>query len=77
MARKLTQEFVRIKGPREPERAAFLIALCTRTFKTKTIIFFQHKHTCHQMRIFFGLAGLKAAEIHGDLPQERVRSDLR
>jgi ATP-dependent RNA helicase DDX27 len=74
MAKKLTQEFVRIKGPREPERPAFLLALCTRTFKKKTIVFFQHKHTCHQMRIYFGLAGLKAGEIHGNLPQDKVRS---
>lgn len=47
-------------------------ALCTRTFKKRVLIFFQHKQTCHKMKIIFGLAGLNAAELHGDLTQAKV-----
>lgn len=53
-------------------RAACLIALVTRTVKDKCIIFFRSKALAHQMRIVFGLNGLKAGELHGNLTQEQV-----
>jgi ATP-dependent RNA helicase DDX27 len=71
LARKLVQEFIRIKPNHEDDRPAYLLALCTRTFKKKVLIFFQHKQTCHKMKIVFGLAGLNATELHGDLTQAK------
>ncbi|KAI9144341.1 P-loop containing nucleoside triphosphate hydrolase protein [Paraphysoderma sedebokerense] len=70
-AHKLVQEFVRIRSHRESDRPAILLALCKRTFKTKCIIFFRSKAAAHQMKIVFGLSGLNAAELHGNLSQEQ------
>eukprot|EP00002_Diphylleia_rotans_P013969 TRINITY_DN2721_c0_g1_i1.p1 TRINITY_DN2721_c0_g1~~TRINITY_DN2721_c0_g1_i1.p1 ORF type:complete len:699 (+),score=181.26 TRINITY_DN2721_c0_g1_i1:58-2154(+) len=67
----LTQEFVRVRSSDEEEREAMLIALCQRTYKTKTIVFFQEKKQCHRARILFGLFGLKTAELHGNLTQQQ------
>ena len=53
-------------------RAATLLSLVTRTVKEKCIIFFRSKALAHQMRIVFGLCGLKSAELHGNLTQEQV-----
>lgn len=68
----LIQEFVRVKAGKENERSALLVALCKRTFKSKVIIFLRSKKLAHQMRIVFGLIGLKCEELHGDLTQEQV-----
>ncbi|ETV94016.1 hypothetical protein H310_12065 [Aphanomyces invadans] len=70
MAQHLVQEFVRIRPTREDDREAILLALCTRTFKTNTIVFMETKKHAHRMMILFGLAGIKAAELHGDLTQK-------
>jgi ATP-dependent RNA helicase DDX27 len=43
MSQLLVQEFVRVRENREPDREAILLALCKRTFKTKTIVFFEKK----------------------------------
>lgn len=69
-ARGLTQEFVRIRS--DDSRSPSLLALCKRTIREKCIIFFRSKALAHQMRIVFGLFGLKAAELHGNLTQEQV-----
>ena len=53
-------------------RAATLLSLVTRTVKDKCIIFFRSKALAHQMRIVFGLCGVKAGELHGNLTQEQV-----
>ncbi|OQS05449.1 DEAD/DEAH box RNA helicase [Thraustotheca clavata] len=75
MAQNLVQEFVRIRRTREEDREAILLALCTRTFKTNTIVFMETKKHAHRMMILFGLAGIKAAELHGDLDQrERLQA---
>lgn len=71
-ARGLVQEFVRVRAGKENERSAVLAALCKRTFKTKVIIFLRSKKLAHQMRIVFGLLGMKCEELHGDLSQEQV-----
>ncbi|KAK4687977.1 ATP-dependent RNA helicase DDX27, partial [Tremellales sp. Uapishka_1] len=69
----LTQEFVRIRT--DDTRSPSLLALCKRTVREKCIIFFRSKALAHQMRVVFGLCGLKAAELHGNLTQEQqVRS---
>ncbi|KAF9481157.1 DEAD-domain-containing protein [Pholiota conissans] len=70
-ARGLIQEFVRVKAGKENERSALLAALCKRTFKTKVIVFLRSKKLAHQMRIVFGLLGMKCEELHGDLTQEQ------
>ncbi|KZT54399.1 DEAD-domain-containing protein [Calocera cornea HHB12733] len=67
----LTQEFVRVRDNREDDRPAILMTLCRRTFRTRCIIFFRSKAFAHQMRILFGLLGMKAGELHGNLTQEQ------
>ncbi|KAE8875840.1 DEAD-box ATP-dependent RNA helicase 28 [Phytophthora fragariae] len=75
MAKHLVQEFVRIRPNREDDREAILLALCTRTFRTNTIVFMETKSHAHRMMIIFGLAGIKAAELHGNLMQrERLEA---
>ncbi|KAL3669343.1 hypothetical protein V7S43_005720 [Phytophthora oleae] len=75
MAKHLVQEFVRIRPNREDDREAILLALCTRTFRTNTIVFMETKSHAHRMMIIFGLAGIKAAELHGNLQQrERLEA---
>ncbi|CDR88359.1 related to DRS1-RNA helicase of the DEAD box family [Sporisorium scitamineum] len=98
-AKKLIQEFVRVRGSgtggvagadglagvgNEPstsavsgkrsedaQRPALLLALCTRTFTSQVIIFVRSKKLAHQLKIVFGLLGLSAGELHGDLSQEQ------
>ncbi|KAN0065130.1 nucleolar DEAD-box protein required for synthesis of 60S ribosomal subunit [Thecaphora frezii] len=102
-AKKLIQEFVRVRGAagaagvaggqgltaggaegskasqarsEEAHRPALLLALCTRTFTSQVIIFVRSKKLAHQLKIVFGLVGLSAAELHGDLTQEQRLSAL-
>ena len=72
MTTKLVQEFIRVRGHKEEARPAILAALCARTYKTETLIFFRSKAAAHHMKILFGLLGLKAAELHGNLTQFQV-----
>ncbi|KAI9012908.1 P-loop containing nucleoside triphosphate hydrolase protein [Gaertneriomyces semiglobifer] len=69
LASRLVQEFIRVRSHKEEARPAILASLCTRTYKTKTIVFFRSKAAAHHMKIVFGLLGLKAAELHGNLTQ--------
>lgn len=77
MAARLTQEFVRIRESRESDREAILLALCTRTFKSQVIIFFKRKVRAHRLSILFGMTGLKAAELHGNLTQTQRLESLQ
>ncbi|SPC64397.1 related to DRS1 - RNA helicase of the DEAD box family [Ustilago sp. UG-2017b] len=99
-AKKLVQEFVRVRGTasagvagavgdeapstssgetsrgggrksEDAQRPALLLALCTRTFTSQVIIFVRSKKLAHQLKIVFGLLGLSAGELHGDLSQEQ------
>ncbi|TKY84733.1 hypothetical protein EX895_005813 [Sporisorium graminicola] len=101
-AKKLIQEFVRVRGSgtggvagadglvgvgeeastsassavtgkrsEDAQRPALLLALCTRTFTSQVIIFVRSKKLAHQLKIVFGLLGLSAGELHGDLSQEQ------
>lgn len=99
-AKKLVQEFVRVRGTgtggvagadglagvgdepssslaaggrksEDAQRPALLLALCTRTFTHQVIIFVRSKKLAHQLKIVFGLLGLSAGELHGDLSQEQ------
>ncbi|KAK1433108.1 hypothetical protein QVD17_10014 [Tagetes erecta] len=65
----LTEEVVRIRRMREGNQEAVLIALCSKTFTSKVIIFSGTKQAAHRLKILFGLAGFKAAELHGNLTQ--------
>lgn len=71
LAHNLSQEFIRVRAQHDDEhtRSSILLALCTRTFKDKVIIFFPSKVLAHRMRIVFGLLKLNAAELHGNLTQ--------
>ncbi|CAN6333938.1 unnamed protein product [Urochloa humidicola] len=65
----LTEEFVRIRRARESNQEAVLLALCLKTFKQNVIIFSGTKQSAHRLKIIFGLNGMKAAELHGNLTQ--------
>ncbi|KAM1818971.1 hypothetical protein FF1_000666 [Malus domestica] len=65
----LTEEVVRIRRMREVNKEAVLLALCSKTFTSRVIIFSGTKVAAHRLMILFGLAGLKAAEFHANLSQ--------
>ncbi|KAI3464819.1 hypothetical protein Pfo_021482 [Paulownia fortunei] len=65
----LIEEVVRIRRMREGNHEAVLLALCSKTFTSKVIIFSGTKKAAHRLKILFGLAGFRAAELHGDLTQ--------
>ncbi|KAK2461899.1 hypothetical protein APHAL10511_006362 [Amanita phalloides] len=76
-ARSLVQEFVRVRACKETERSALVVALCKQSFKHRVIIFLRSKKLAHQMRIVFGLLGMKCEELHGDLTQEQRLQALK
>lgn len=65
----LTEEVLRLRRMREVNQEAVLLALCSKTFTSKAIIFSGTKQAAHRLKILFGLAGFKAAELHGNLTQ--------
>ncbi|XP_022976908.1 DEAD-box ATP-dependent RNA helicase 28 isoform X3 [Cucurbita maxima] len=65
----LTEEVVRLRRMREVNQEAVLLALCSKRFTSKAIIFSGTKQAAHRLKILFGLAGFKAAELHGNLTQ--------
>ncbi|KAI3922627.1 hypothetical protein MKX01_006316 [Papaver californicum] len=65
----LTEEVVRVRRTREVNQEAVLLALCSKTFTSQVIIFSGTKEAAHRLKIIFGLSGLKAAELHGNLTQ--------
>lgn len=71
-AKGLVQEFVRVRAEKEVDRTALLVTLCKRSFKQGVIVFLRSKKLAHQIRIVFGLLGMKAEELHGDLTQEQA-----
>ena len=71
-AKGLVQEFVRVRAEKEADRTALLVTLCKRSFKQGVIVFFRSKKLAHQIRVVFGLLGMKAEELHGDLTQEQA-----
>ncbi|KAI0562842.1 RNA helicase [Gracilaria domingensis] len=71
VAETLSQEFVKLRPAFEGNKNALLFSLVTRTFKTRTIVFFRHKVTAHHFKILFGLSKLRSAELHGNLTQSQ------
>uniref|UniRef100_A0A5B6ZJW1 DEAD-box ATP-dependent RNA helicase 28 n=1 Tax=Davidia involucrata TaxID=16924 RepID=A0A5B6ZJW1_DAVIN len=65
----LTEEVIRIRRMREVNQEEVLLALCSKTFTSRVIIFSGTKQAAHRLKILFGLAGFKAAELHGNLTQ--------
>lgn len=70
----LLQEFVRIRD--ENTREAILLSLVKRYFKDDTIIFCSTKARAHRLLLIFGLAGLKAVELHGNLNQTQRTNSM-
>ena len=70
----LTQEFIRLRPGRESKRMGFLMYLCNDVYVDRAIVFFRQKKEVHRARIIFGLLGLKASELHGNMGQEQVRA---
>ncbi|CAL8095924.1 unnamed protein product [Calicophoron daubneyi] len=77
LAKRLQQEFVRVRPQREQDRPAILTALLVRTFSRRTIVFMQTKKECHRMHILLSLLGLSCAELHGDMSQAQRLDGLR
>eukprot|EP00041_Stephanoeca_diplocostata_P025562 m.671598 g.671598 ORF g.671598 m.671598 type:complete len:776 (+) comp22774_c0_seq3:184-2511(+) len=74
----LTQEFVRIRKQRENCRESIVLALCSRIYTSKCLVFVRSKVLAHRLRVIFGLAGLSAVELHGALSQaQRLESLAR
>lgn len=69
VATSLQQEFIKVRPAFEDSKPAVLLALVSRTFKTKTIVFFKQKVTAHRFKILMGLCQLSCAELHGNLTQ--------
>ena len=72
IAPRLVQEFLRVR--KDEEKEAQLAALLCRSFKGRTIVFFETKKDAHHFNAIINLLGIKAVELHGDLPQ--VMRDL-
>ncbi|KAF2683743.1 DEAD-domain-containing protein [Lentithecium fluviatile CBS 122367] len=71
----LTQEFVRLRQGKEDKRLACLMYICENIYTGRVIIFFRQKKEAHRVRVVFGLCGLKASELHGNMSQEqRIQS---
>ena len=59
IAPRLEQEFIRIRAGNEGvNREGMLLALLTRTFKSRTIVFFDTKVAAHRLMIICGLCGI-------------------
>lgn len=69
----LTQEFVRLRPGKEDKRLGYMTHLCSDVFTERVIVFFRQKKEAHRVRVIFGLLGIKAAELHGNMSQEQVR----
>lgn len=65
----LQQECVLLKGPLASKKEAILLSLCTRLFTESTVIFTRTKQYAHRLKLIFGLAGLRASELHGNMSQ--------
>jgi ATP-dependent RNA helicase DDX27 len=70
VANRLEQEFIRVRAANDGvARESMLLALLTRTFTSRVIVFFDTKATAHRLMIICGLCGIKCAELHGNLTQ--------
>lgn len=70
----LIQEFIRLRPGRETKRMGYLLYLCANIYTSRVIVFFRQKKEAHRARVIFGLSGLKATELHGNMSQEQVHT---
>jgi ATP-dependent RNA helicase DDX27 len=77
IAKRLVQEFVRIRKDRDDDRLPIILALCKRTVTERAIVFMPTKELAHRMRILLGLIGLSVVELHGGLAQTDRLESLR
>ncbi|GIY24313.1 probable ATP-dependent RNA helicase DDX27 [Caerostris extrusa] len=77
VAMNLHQEFIRIRPNRESDREAIVVALLSRTFQDRVMVFAQTKMQVHRLYIILSLMGIKAAELHGNLTQPQRLDSLR
>jgi len=52
-------------------RESTLLVLCLKAFRKRVIVFVNEKKECGRLHSLFAFFGLKAVEVHGDLPQEK------
>jgi len=76
VATNLTEEFVRVRDGRNRDREGMVVALCARSFTRGCLVFFEQKAQAHRMKIVFGLLGLQAAELHGNMTQQQRLDSL-
>ncbi|KAJ3121567.1 nucleolar DEAD-box protein required for synthesis of 60S ribosomal subunit [Nowakowskiella sp. JEL0407] len=75
IAKRLVQEFIRVRAHRESSRPAILLALVSRTYKKRVLVFVASKASAQYMRVLLQVCGIKAAELHGNLTQaQRLQS---
>lgn len=77
VAKRLQQEFIRVRTHREGGRLAILVSLLVRTFNRRTIVFLPTKKECHRVHILLSLMGLSCSELHGDMTQAQRLDALR
>ncbi|KAL6511872.1 hypothetical protein OROGR_021469 [Orobanche gracilis] len=65
----VTEEIVHLRKSLEGNQEAVLLALCSKTFTSRVVVFSGTRKAAHRLKILFGLAGLTAAELHGHLTQ--------
>ena len=65
----LREEVLRVRPEGEGDAEALLLAVCTRAFAKAVIVFAATKRQAHRIKLLLGLAGLAAAELHGDMTQ--------
>lgn len=70
VSKTLEQEFVWISDSKNVnQRISYLLALCCRTYTQRVILFFSKRSIAHEIFIIFGILGLSAVELHGNLSQ--------
>ncbi|CAL1293488.1 unnamed protein product [Larinioides sclopetarius] len=77
VAMNLHQEFIRIRPNREADREAIAVALLSRTFQDRAMVFAQTKMQVHRLYIILSLMGIKSAELHGNMNQPQRLEALR
>ena len=65
----LTEEVLRLRPGAVAMKEAHLLAVLTRTFTKRCIVFSRTKQQAPRLKIIMGLFGIKTAELHGDLTQ--------
>jgi len=74
VAKKLVQEFIKIKN--EEDKDALLLSLIMKNFTTRCIIFCNQKTTVRRIHLLFHVLKKKASELSGDLQQSTRLSQL-